>query len=45
MLYFKSSLSSNNCRTSLAIVELLHIGLLHVYITDDSMSVSDSLRS
>jgi hypothetical protein len=25
----------------LAIVELLHIGLLHVYITDDSISVSD----
>ena len=41
MLCIRSSLASNNCRTSFTMVELLHIGILHVYITDDWISVAD----
>ena len=41
ILYVKSPLVSNKYCTFLAIVKLLHIGVLHVYSKDDSISVSD----
>jgi hypothetical protein len=39
MLYIKISLVSNKYRVSLDMVELSHIGMLHAYINDDSISV------